>query len=206
MTDNIAMKAHPTTYAGVNFRSRLEAKWAAFFDRLQWTWEYEPVDLSGWTPDFAIAGHDGPIYVEVKPIEWFGSKDNNVAQVKARHDLKKVFTYGGLREVLIVGTAPPFVTITASPHEEYGLSLGVLQVIDRNYEDPSHPRVGIHHDPANLWASQDGGFDFAANYGSYQFRIGGQYDGDGHLREVDRRSAISIWREACNAVQWKGSK
>ena len=26
------MMAHPTRYAGVNFRSRLEAKWAAFFD------------------------------------------------------------------------------------------------------------------------------------------------------------------------------
>jgi hypothetical protein len=26
------MMAHSTRYAGVNFRSRLEAKWAAFFD------------------------------------------------------------------------------------------------------------------------------------------------------------------------------
>ncbi|MEA2669684.1 MAG: hypothetical protein QOJ33_2618, partial [Chloroflexota bacterium] len=32
------MDAIPTTYDGVNFRSRLEAKWAAFFDLLGWRW------------------------------------------------------------------------------------------------------------------------------------------------------------------------
>ena len=33
--------AIPTTYAGVNFRSRLEAKWAAFFDIVAWQWDYD---------------------------------------------------------------------------------------------------------------------------------------------------------------------
>ncbi|MFN7611621.1 MAG: hypothetical protein ACK5QX_11930 [bacterium] len=62
---------HPTTYAGVRFRSRLEARWAAFFDLCQWSWEYEPVELAGWAPDFLVTipcvanGHQ--LYVEVKP-------------------------------------------------------------------------------------------------------------------------------------------
>lgn len=69
------IKAHPTTYAGVRFRSRLEARWAAFFDLAGWAWSYEPIDLAGWSPDFAVtipcthsecpAGH--ALYVEVKP-------------------------------------------------------------------------------------------------------------------------------------------
>lgn len=58
----------PTTYKGINFRSRLEAKWACFFDLLEWRWEYEPVDLNKWIPDFVINGVDFPIYVEVKPF------------------------------------------------------------------------------------------------------------------------------------------
>lgn len=45
---------HPTTYGGVEFRSRLEARWGAFFDLLNWKWEYEPIDLEGWTPDFMV--------------------------------------------------------------------------------------------------------------------------------------------------------
>jgi hypothetical protein len=31
-----------TEYAGARFRSRLEARWAAFFDLCGWRWEYEP--------------------------------------------------------------------------------------------------------------------------------------------------------------------
>jgi hypothetical protein len=48
------VKPIETSYKGVLFRSRLEAKWAAFFDLLEWSWKYEPVDLRGWSPDFFI--------------------------------------------------------------------------------------------------------------------------------------------------------
>lgn len=61
--------AIPTVYNGIQFRSRLEAKWACFFDLIEWAWEYEPVDLDGWIPDFVISHstYRVPLYVEVKP-------------------------------------------------------------------------------------------------------------------------------------------
>jgi hypothetical protein len=82
---NIA--AIPTRYAGVNFRSRLEARWAAFFDLAGWKWKYEPIDLVGWIPDFWVSfactnsdcervdgRRDGSheLLVEVKPylLDW----------------------------------------------------------------------------------------------------------------------------------------
>jgi hypothetical protein len=46
------LTAIPTRYGGVQFRSRLEARWAAFFDLAGWRWQYEPIDLAGWIPDF----------------------------------------------------------------------------------------------------------------------------------------------------------
>ena len=49
-----ASAAIPTTYKGIRFRSRLEARWAAMFDICGWRWEYEPLDLPGWIPDFLI--------------------------------------------------------------------------------------------------------------------------------------------------------
>lgn len=52
------------------FRSRLEARWAAFFDLLRWPWSYEPFYCDGWLPDFVINGVK-PVLVEVKPITWF---------------------------------------------------------------------------------------------------------------------------------------
>lgn len=48
------IKAHPTMYDGVQYRSRLEARWAAFFDLAEWQHEYEPIDLPGWSPDFRV--------------------------------------------------------------------------------------------------------------------------------------------------------
>jgi hypothetical protein len=60
------IKAIPTLYKGVQYRSRLEAKWAAFFDLLGWRFQYEPFDLEGWIPDFLILGHES-VLVEVKP-------------------------------------------------------------------------------------------------------------------------------------------
>ena len=52
------IKALPTSYGGSNFESRLEARWAVFFDSIGVGWEYEPegFDLpSGWyLPDFYI--------------------------------------------------------------------------------------------------------------------------------------------------------
>lgn len=62
-------KAWPTEYNGIVFRSRLEATWACFFDQMGWQWDYEPIDLEGWVPDFMLTGKDGTeILVEIKPI------------------------------------------------------------------------------------------------------------------------------------------
>jgi hypothetical protein len=61
--------AIPTVYKGVQFRSRLEARWAAFFDLQDIQWEYEPVELAGYIPDFQIKFFPAaqPWLFEVKP-------------------------------------------------------------------------------------------------------------------------------------------
>jgi hypothetical protein len=46
--------AKPTKYNGRLYRSRLEARVAAFFDLMDNIYEYEPFDLPGWSPDFLI--------------------------------------------------------------------------------------------------------------------------------------------------------
>lgn len=53
------MKAIQTTYKGYRFRSRLEARWAVFFDAMRIPWEYEPEgyrlpDGRGYLPDFRL--------------------------------------------------------------------------------------------------------------------------------------------------------
>ena len=68
------IKAIETSYRGYRFRSRLEARWAVFFDMLNIDWRYEPegFELSDGTrylPDFHLPrfNDDNGLWVEVKP-------------------------------------------------------------------------------------------------------------------------------------------
>lgn len=62
------MKPIPTTYAGCRFRSRLEARWAVFFDQLKIDWQYEPqgyvVGGRPYLPDFLLT--TSGTWIEVK--------------------------------------------------------------------------------------------------------------------------------------------
>ena len=69
-------RAIETRYKGYRFRSRLEARWAVFFDALGLKWEYEPegFELEGgvrYLPDFRLWGlsksEDLVVFAEVKP-------------------------------------------------------------------------------------------------------------------------------------------
>lgn len=63
------MKAIETKYKGYRFRSRLEARWAVFFDTLGVKWEYEPQgfefhDGTRYLPDFWLP--DLKLFLEIK--------------------------------------------------------------------------------------------------------------------------------------------
>ena len=63
-------KAIPVVYNSIQFRSRLESRWAAFFDLIGWNYTYEPYDLEKWSPDFKLTTQAGTKFlVEVKPAE-----------------------------------------------------------------------------------------------------------------------------------------
>ena len=73
------IKAIQTRYKGYRFRSRLEARWAVFFDGLSVKWEYEPegYDLGQagyYLPDFFLPGLE--LWVEIKPRDGSAGKDD----------------------------------------------------------------------------------------------------------------------------------
>jgi hypothetical protein len=70
------IKAIETNYKGYKFRSRLEARWAVFFDTAGIAWEYEPEgyvlsDGRKYLPDFYLPKEE--LHVEIKGI----SPDDN---------------------------------------------------------------------------------------------------------------------------------
>lgn len=73
------MKAIETEYRGYRFRSRLEARWAVFFDALSLPWEYEPEGFElgcgrRYLPDFRVR-YPGRGADEVHH-EWFEVKSS----------------------------------------------------------------------------------------------------------------------------------
>lgn len=64
-------RAIETRYKGYRFRSRLEARWAVYFDSLGLQWEYEPdgFELSSgerYLPDFKVRAPRAWLWFEVK--------------------------------------------------------------------------------------------------------------------------------------------
>lgn len=112
-------KAIPTVYKGIQMRSRLEARWAAFFDFYQLKWQYEPFDCDGWIPDFLVetkrewtgGEYPYPYLFEIKPISTASISPNDVFR-KIEHALHlaypktlDIFFYTKHR-IAVLGTNP----------------------------------------------------------------------------------------------------
>ncbi len=169
----------PTTYKGTRFRSRLEAKWAAFFDLCGWEWTYEPFEYPGWIPDFLL---QGDVLVEVKP---YSRKEEFVSLTKEIEDsLSQVGEDS--REVIICGCNGPCVMEGV---ETIGL-LGELSSPDGFWWDWSD--FGI------CWESKK--WDFCHCIGHYQGRVHGGYSGS--CPKSMTREAKLMWAKAGNSTQW----
>lgn len=186
------MKAIETTYAGIDFRSRLEARWAAFFDRIGWTWTYEPFDGDYYIPDFLIDG-DRPMLVEVRPAV-------TRAEYEAQISTVKVPDWEG--DVLILG-ASPFPRMRSG----WALPAGLLgewpDLLEVAPEAGQNPR---------WWGNAEwrcclfcGAVAVMHEIQSYACRPCGHHDGDGYCGEPDDRLLNKSWSEACNVTRWNGA-
>lgn len=210
-----------TRYQGYRFRSRLEARWAAFFDQLGWRWEYEPYDENGWIPDFLILGVK-PLLVEVKPAasvadlvklvepahvrpEWPATKDGEPRP--------PTLSERGIPEVLLVGATPrlPGADRYWRPDGteiEYGAGESDMS----GFGFAGWLADGDMYD-GSLWTFGEASWhrcrkcDAVAvrhGTGSYAGRPCGHHYGDGYLGEWTEQECRTAWATACNETQWKG--
>jgi hypothetical protein len=100
------VRAIETLYRGYRFRSRLEARWAVFFDAAGIRWEYEPqgftlADGSSYLPDFWLPGLDGGTWAEVKG----NSRDWEACRL-AESKLQQLCIESRAKGVLLFGIPP----------------------------------------------------------------------------------------------------
>ena len=101
---NKTIKPIQTHYKGYHFRSRLEARWAVFFDAIGWQWEYEPegFDLGEgdfYLPDFRLICAEENLWVEIK-----AKAPNAAEKIKA----KKLAEQSGVAVVFGIGVPDPY--------------------------------------------------------------------------------------------------
>ncbi len=176
----------PTTYNGRAYRSRLEARWAAMFDLLGWSHEYEPYDLPGWIPDFLINGNE-EILVEVKPFVELAQFDT-AKIITAMKSAGKHYT-----EVLLLGCVLDKAT------DWDAARLGWLNQALSPEEAPPDS-IEPWFDEAILM-HRGGEWGFFNSIQSYGDRVGGLSDG-GHPPTADLQEALPLWKKAGNIVQW----
>jgi hypothetical protein len=180
-------RAIPTTYAGVNFRSRLEARWAAFFDLCGWRWQYEPIDLAGWIPDFVLLSDvQKPVLVECKPL--IGTFEPGETGEKMEAACRGTEWEG--RELLLVGAG---LWEAERPYDRLALGLIAEATSDGLWWQAA--LVGGFH--------ENGRIDFTPDTGWYEGRLFGAHykcpGGDCNLNDY----LASIWNKAGNKTQWK---
>ena len=178
-----------TFYKGRRYRSRLEARWASFFDLAGWRYEYEPYDLPGWIPDFLLLGCQKTL-VEVKPYTTFGE-----------FDLKKIIQAMDAypespREVLLVG-ASLFDSFADGPWPD-GIVVGWLGEVLKGHG--GNRLIDLEFDEAILCESAFGlGFFHAS--GSWTDRMSGM---DHRQHWVASKDKIApLWQQSGNIAQWE---
>lgn len=186
----MSRKAIPTVYKGIEFRSRLEAKWAIMFDLLDWPWEYEPIDLEGYIPDFVLPFAHGSVLVEVKPA---------MTEEELRKAIPKIIASGWEGEALVVGARLL----------ELQNCIGIMN--DRQwlyYEEDDDtkliPQTPEDWELALLFRCREHQkIGFCNSIHSYMCRVCGAHDGDHHMNGHAFPDVSDAWSIATNATKYR---
>lgn len=101
-------------YKGLQFKTSLEARWAAFFDLAGWEWHVNPAPVGDWLPDFKVSfpcSHSEcdfhTLLIAVLPlstIDSFGNHPSLEHQFFIQDDLKKIHV--GVGAGAVFGASP----------------------------------------------------------------------------------------------------
>jgi len=199
----------PTTYSGTRFRSRLEGRWAAFFDLIEWRWIYEPFDGEGWIPDFLIQGRS-PFLVEVGPCATDDEYNAKAGKTRAAFPPVNVYCERiaheecGHGDDYIIQTAPERVTLV----------VGVAALYEPR-ELVSGEAAGFltTDGAADWWAPAIWGLCSTCNqicvthaWGAYIHFPCGHWSDNTEWRSDLGWMLNDRWQQAANFVQWRAKR
>jgi hypothetical protein len=181
--------AIPTTYRGTNFRSRLEARWAAFFDLVGWRVVYEVGEGDRYLPDFLVLG-DWPFFVEVGPCV-----TRSEYAAKSRDADRSASQLG--RDVLVVGVSP---VAWREPDPLEHAAAGLFGELLRDPEDGS-----VLDWSAGMWGRcfTCRAVGVVHDYQTFALRPCGHHQGGSWGDHIRSDELEALWRHAGNDTQWQ---
>jgi hypothetical protein len=177
---------------GIQFRSRIEAQWACIFEKLGWDWEYEPIDLQGYIPDFIIKFDEDEILIEIKG-------DTNIWKEEVYKEHKEKIIKSGWKGI-------------------FGI-LGSTYKNSENWGDNNCPIIGIVcYQYDSKWIDDDLIIrkEGDRRHKCLNLKDGWFFGGDLLLYDIcggfwkdtieTKKDFEKIWVDAKNKVQWKGEQ
>ena len=168
----------------IQFRSRIEAQWAYIFEKLEWDWEYEPIDLQGYIPDFIIKfDGDKEILIEIKG-------DTNIWNSDVYKYHKNKIVKSGWRGIFgILGGS------YKAGSAEYWINIGkVFYLIEDQLR---------HNDLVLRKNNKTHKWSLGCDTGTYDI-LNDYFKDTYHIDDVPQKEFSKLWVEAKNKVQWKG--
>lgn len=133
----MTIRAIETRYAGCRFRSRLEARWAVFFDTMGIRWEYEPkgfvTEAGPYLPDFRLP--DLRLFVEVKG-SYPGQRDRD----RCREIALACQKHGGDLIILVgdIPRDPPITGLRLVPENPFDDDPETFVWVSRRFRELHH--------------------------------------------------------------------
>jgi hypothetical protein len=195
------MKAIPINIEGIQFRSKLEARWYLFMKNLGWNIEYEPEieGIVGWIPDFLIIGNGTKVLVEVKPLQTLVDFEGDYASQtvkKIENSIKNI----KVDAILLVGSS-----LNLKKAGLGGEHCFVGGKIIRNYDNKDCPDVKFYEDNFAYTTRTAGQFKVGVCDEEiwYHDVINNDHEGGYDLDKYDRDFIYECWNKAGSKLQWK---
>ncbi len=187
------IKPIETVYNGYRFRSRLEARWAVFFDALGVKYEYEPEgflteDGTTYLPDFFV--RDWNCYVEVK-----GDRDGAAAEL-----IKAVrFVDKSINRVLVLSDIPDgsdepywFSMLHYNPLQEHVNAFWVaITINDGNGYLITDFSTSYKSSP--LWNLSDDDAFSRQGWKLLKYRANSEMDWNDYVQDMNNPDIAHIW-------------
>ena len=199
-----------TKYDGIEYRSRLEARWAAFMRNIGWDTVYEPFDGDGYIPDFLVQG-DRPLLIEVKPAVTLAEYE--AAVPKAEYGLGHHWHH----DIVIVGAACISEMVGSLPRAGLFGEYTPFFLRDHGAVCPNGPAdiaEARDFDPSAEVPRWDwSGADWLWCLDCQQIRVRStDFDWTARTCGHDQKRTMyaaenmlkAAWADACNDVKWRG--